>query len=279
MFIDAKEVLKMIKPGDRVLDVGGAAEVFPRANAVIDILPYKSRKPGQLKDIPEQFGAEDWYVGDICAPQVWSNFKDKDFDFVICSHVLEDIRDPVFVCGEMIRIAKAGYIESPSRFRECAKWNPDQPVSGWEHHRWIVDVENDTLVFTPKLHWANQFDYLGNRRRQYLADHSFQFVALQWEGSFNYQERCSKGSALEAENQFYFYDTFPYKDPRPFHVIRNAPHAGKTFLWFDEFKLPIERLLTPEEIEKRHQQRITNRWKRAFKGIRRGFRKIKGEMG
>jgi hypothetical protein len=112
MFNRIENVLHLIEPSARVLDVGGAAEVFPRANVVIDILPYESRQRSHL-DMPEQFLCEDWYVGDICFPEIWSHFRDKEFDFVVCSHVLEDVRDPIFVCSQIQRVAKAGYIETP----------------------------------------------------------------------------------------------------------------------------------------------------------------------
>jgi hypothetical protein len=178
-------VLKLIQNGDRVLDIGGALEVFPRANVVLDVLPYESRKAGALREIPEQFTSNGWYTGDICTPQIWDNFNEKEFDFVICSHVFEDVRDPIFVCSQLILVGKAGYSECPPRFRECAKGKSTDPVSGWEHHRWILDIEDRTLIFTPKLHWANQFDYLGNERRYYLADFYLNFTAVHWIGSFD----------------------------------------------------------------------------------------------
>ena len=96
MINDINKILAWIKPGDRVLDIGGATETFPRANAVIDILPYEARRHGPPLEMPEQFTRDDWYVGDLCYPAVWENFADKEFDFVVCSHTLEDIRDPIF---------------------------------------------------------------------------------------------------------------------------------------------------------------------------------------
>jgi hypothetical protein len=272
---NTENVLKLIRDGDRVLDIGGAEEVFPRANIVMDVLPYEARKPGPLRDIPEQFTRDDWYTGDICAPQIWEHFKDKEFDFVICSHVLEDVRDPIFVCSQLIRVAKAGYIECPSRFRECAKGDPKAPVSGWEHHRWILDVEDSTLIFTPKLHWANQFDYLGDKRRHYLADFNFQFTATHWIGSFDYVERVTRGSVVETENQFYFYDVYDYAHPQPFHRIENMPHKGKTFIWFSDFKVPIEKSMPLDEIVRRYEMRTKtlasqpSRLKRLFGWVRR----------
>ncbi len=40
-------------------------------------------------------------------------FPDGHFDYLICSHVLEHLEDPVRTCREFSRIAKAGYVEVP----------------------------------------------------------------------------------------------------------------------------------------------------------------------
>lgn len=257
MFRKAREVLRWIGTTDRVLDVGGATEVFPRADAVIDAQDYERRTRGQLAELREHFTRDTWYVGDVCSPQVWRHFGDKSFDFVICSHTLEDVRDPLFVCAEMIRVGKAGYIECPSRFRECAKTRAEDIHSGWNHHRWIVDVESDTLVFTPKLHWADLFDYLGEERRFHLHNYYNSFVGIHWVGSFDYVERAAKGPPREAENLFHFYDQYPYDSPPAFHTIQGIAHRGTTFQWETEFLLPIEQVLSPEEIVERFRKRLS----------------------
>ena len=41
-------------------------------------------------------------------------FEDKSFEVAVSSHTLEDIRDPLFLCAELNRVTKAGYIETPS---------------------------------------------------------------------------------------------------------------------------------------------------------------------
>ena len=42
-------------------------------------------------------------------------FKDKEFDFVIASHVIEHVEDFSFFVGELERISNQGYIELPTR--------------------------------------------------------------------------------------------------------------------------------------------------------------------
>jgi hypothetical protein len=258
MFHDAKKVLEFIQPDDLVLDIGGAYEVFPRANAVIDIVSYEERTPGQLHGMPEQFTRDTWYVGDICTDAVWKQFSDKQFDFVICSHVLEDIRDPLYVCQQMQRIGKAGYIEVPSKFRECCKVDSKAIVNGWEHHRWLIEYINDTLVFTPKLPYYIHFDFLGDERRSEMYDFYRQFLSLHWSGSFNYTERVTKGSPIEIENLYAFFDAYFQKPTETFFKADHVPFKGKTLEWLDDFKLPIEDVMPVAEIVKQYEQRCIN---------------------
>src|SRR5438105_14790259 len=119
MFGSVQEVLDCIKPGDRVLDVGGWACPFNRADWILDSEPYETRGfygtiglPASQGGDKEHFSKETWVQRDICEHHPWP-FADKTFDFSICSHTLEDIRDPLFVCSELIRVSKAGYIEVP----------------------------------------------------------------------------------------------------------------------------------------------------------------------
>jgi hypothetical protein len=97
-----------------VLDVGGGAKPFPRADWVIDLIGYGDR--GLYGDPPdpasERFSAATWVMRDICAREPWP-FTDGQFDFAVCSHTLEDVRDPIGVCDELTRVARAGYIEVP----------------------------------------------------------------------------------------------------------------------------------------------------------------------
>jgi hypothetical protein len=116
------EILDRLSPADTVLDIGGWARPFNRANFVIDAEPYETRGyygPGlPAQGGPQEyFSKQSWCQRDICS-RVPYPFADKSIDFVICSHVLEDIRDPLWVCAEMVRIGKRGYIEVPSRVAE-----------------------------------------------------------------------------------------------------------------------------------------------------------------
>ena len=91
----------------RVLDAGGWYRPFNLATHVIDLNPYESRRVDDALDPEddERFTADTWIVQDVCNSP-WP-FPDKTFDFVVCSHLLEDVRDPITVCRELGRVGKA----------------------------------------------------------------------------------------------------------------------------------------------------------------------------
>jgi hypothetical protein len=172
-----------------VLDVGGAARPFPRADWVLDLVSYEVR--GQLGWIgdpgEERFTPETWVQRDICDREPWP-FEDRQFDFAVCSHTLEDVRDPVWVAQELQRVAAAGYIEVPS-LREELTYGIQGPWVGWGHHHWLVLVGEGMIEFLFKHHVVN-------RRGSHLpagsmenASPSERVQTLWWEGAFDARER------------------------------------------------------------------------------------------
>ena len=83
-----------------ILDIGCGYRPHQNASVIADIQDfsnfYKERKFVQIqgKNLP---------------------FKDKEFDFVIASHVIEHVDDFEFFVKELERVSSKGYIELPSR--------------------------------------------------------------------------------------------------------------------------------------------------------------------
>jgi hypothetical protein len=102
----------------------------------------------------------------------------------VCSHVLEDVRDPVWVCSEMSRIAKAGYVETPSRVVEQSRGVESPRYAGFCHHRWLVMRRAGVLEFRHKphlLHGVNEAVVAILSAAERISSR-YGIVALNWSG-------------------------------------------------------------------------------------------------
>ncbi|MFO0773134.1 MAG: class I SAM-dependent methyltransferase [Nitrospiraceae bacterium] len=144
---------RRIKDADLVLDVGGGIRPLSRANYVLDFLAYDERyavEPWLTDQWPTPYYSQDtWIQRDFCSHQPWP-FHDKQFDFVLCKGTLEDLRDPVWVCQEMMRVGKAGYIETPTRVLESLPGIERSRYCGHSHHHWMVEAVDGGVRFTFK---------------------------------------------------------------------------------------------------------------------------------
>lgn len=120
-----------------VLDIGSGEKPHWRADVLCDFYP------------DEEFSVQRSGGGHahVTKPMVIGNveklpFKDNAFDFVIASHLLEHIPDVEKACQELIRVAKAGYIEVPSEGQ--AK------IHDLDSHLWYCKKKGKKLVFTAK---------------------------------------------------------------------------------------------------------------------------------
>jgi Methyltransferase domain len=179
----------MLADDDLVLDVGGWASPWERADWVIDLMPYETRGLyGASDPAAERFRAGTWVERDFCDREPWP-FADDQFDFAVCSHTLEDVRDPVFVSSELNRVARAGYLEVPSRLEEQS-WGVIGPYVGWSHHRWLVDVRDDRIEFVAKphvIHANPAFHFPAGVAGTLSAEE--RVASLDWRGGFGYGER------------------------------------------------------------------------------------------
>jgi hypothetical protein len=190
-------ILERLAEDAVVLDVGGGASPFARADWVLDLTPYEGRGLYGDAGPDARFSEATWVVLDMCDREPWP-FSDDQFDFAVCSHTLEDVRDPVWVCSELSRVARAGYIEVPSRLEEQS-FGFQGPWAGWSHHRWLVDVASDglTFVFKHAIVHGRASDHFPLGFRDELSDGE-RVACLFWEGSVTGRERIL-ASALEAD--------------------------------------------------------------------------------
>lgn len=88
-----------------VLDLGSGGNPYPRSDILLDRLGGAEHRSGVAMKIDRLA-----IMGDATKLP----FKDKAFDFIIASHILEHMPNPEVFLREMQRVGKAGYIETPN---------------------------------------------------------------------------------------------------------------------------------------------------------------------
>jgi len=123
-----------------ILEIGPGGTPFPLATCIVGL----NETPGIN------------YI-DINIDQKPLPFKDKEFDFLYCRHVLEDISYPLFAINEMFRVSKNVYIETPSPMVEISRHiDVDRKnihfnnLRGYFHHKSLVWSFDNTIYILPK---------------------------------------------------------------------------------------------------------------------------------
>jgi len=190
----AEEISGKIGERDLVLDIGGWFRPFNRADWVVDMMPYESRgRAGHQGPSREFFSRETWVRRDLCSREPLP-FPDRNFDFVVCSHTLEDLRDPLFVCSEMMRVGRRGYIEVPSIDSELSFGTETRHYAGHYHHRWLIDIADDGIEFMFKPHFIHsrwKYHLPASYGRGLTEERKVSW--LYWEDGFRCEERVPGG--------------------------------------------------------------------------------------
>jgi SAM-dependent methyltransferase len=105
-----KDRIKNIKPSDKVLEIGPGADPYFRSDVLLE------KKFGTEEEYVSQFGNAQKLKTD--KPVIFYDgdrfpFADKEFDYVICSHVLEHVENVELFLSEVFRVAGKGYFEYP----------------------------------------------------------------------------------------------------------------------------------------------------------------------
>jgi SAM-dependent methyltransferase len=142
------QIVDLLKKDDLVMDVGCGDRPLSRADVLCDLhMKSNCERGGPIPTDGRPFV--------VCDAQHLP-FRDKAFAFANCCHVLEHLPNPKLGVRELMRVAQAGYIETPTLTREM--------LSRWVFHRWIVKYEQDKLVFLPNTFPAHDLlHFLSNK--------------------------------------------------------------------------------------------------------------------
>ena len=150
-----------------ILDIGCGYKAHRNATVIADIKDfsnfYKNKKFVQIKEkkLP---------------------FKDKEFDFVIASHVIEHVDDFEFFIKELERISSKGYIELPTRLGDNLVFENRNDHIWW----FCYDDTTNKLVASKKNQLIDPFITVSMAK---LFEETFReslVIELAWEEKIEY---------------------------------------------------------------------------------------------
>ena len=109
-------------------------------------------------------------------------FKDKEFDFVVASHVMEHVEDVDFFIKELERVSRKGYIELPTMLED------NLVFENKKDHLWHMDfddVENKLLIFK-KIQYFEPVLTVSTIKRLNEVFRTSLVLELIWEDTINY---------------------------------------------------------------------------------------------
>ena len=189
-----------------VLDVGSGGRPYPRSDVLLDRLTGAEHRCGEDMMIDGRAAV----FGDAKKMP----FKDKAFDFVIASHILEHISEPEVFIRELQRVARAGYIETTNALFERLYPHPIHclevvNINGALRIYKKAQPVEDTFLGTQRIlkddpSWAKFFHEAPDMFHvRYFWKDSINFVVLNPEVSCDWIERINDLSDVGGSKQSY----------------------------------------------------------------------------
>ena len=151
----------------KILDVGCGYRPNPYATTIADIQDfsklYKEKNFVRLtgKKLP---------------------FKDKEFDFVIASHVIEHVEDFEFFINELERISSRGYIELPTRLGDNLVFENKHDHIWWFKY----DDDNNKLIASKKNQLIDPFITVSTAKYFEEVFRESLVMEIEWDEKINY---------------------------------------------------------------------------------------------
>ena len=155
-------------PHWKILDIGCGYTAHNNATVICDVQDlssfYKDKKFIQLNDnnLP---------------------FSDKEFDFVIASHVIEHVKDVNFFVKELERVASKGYIELPTILED------NLVFENKNDHLWHMEFNDDEneLIISKKIQFLEPILTVSSAKNFLKFFRQSLVLELIWENSIEFK--------------------------------------------------------------------------------------------
>ena len=109
-------------------------------------------------------------------------FKDKEFDFVVASHVIEHVQDVDFFIKEIERVSKKGYIELPTMLED------NLVFENKNDHIWHMDFDDvgNRLLISKKIQYFEPILTVSTIKKLNEVFRTSLVLELIWEDSIDY---------------------------------------------------------------------------------------------
>jgi len=109
-------------------------------------------------------------------------FKDKEFDFVVASHVMEHVEDIDFFIKELERVSKKGYIELPTMLED------NLVFENKKDHLWHMDFDDvdSKLLISKKIQYFEPILTVSTIKKLNEVFRTSLVLQLIWEETIDY---------------------------------------------------------------------------------------------
>ena len=187
-------------PNWNILDIGCGFTAHEKASVICDIQDlsnfYKNKKFVKLKNktLP---------------------FKNKEFDFVIASHVIEHVKDVEYFLSELQRVSSKGYIEVPTTLED------NLVFENRNDHLWHMEFDdnNNNLLISKRVQYLEPVVTVSIAKKLSKYFRQSLILELFWENSIEYKIKKNLNLKFEKISRLTLLRKFISKILR--NIIRN----------------------------------------------------------
>ena len=138
-------------------------------------------------------------------------FKDKEFDFVIASHVLEHVKDVDIFIKELERVSSKGYIEVPTKLED------NLVFENKKDHIWHMEFNdvNYELIISKKVQYFEPILTVSTIKKLSEIFKQSLVLELYWENQIKYKKN-EESKITQRFSRLYFLRKFISKNFRTF---------------------------------------------------------------